>query len=256
MEKPISWFALRGALYSYDLVPTGGYYGAIAALAPKLSVQLDTVSPNRQIYIVNKSPDDERNVFVTVKAYALKDSHSVSSETYGHFDVSSSTSLPTGATWAWPDSSAADDALLVRLYAGTMLPHANEYLFSNGEILSFELPDAHATLEVTWDGAAIRVQNTNSAVAVSVSLDIFLDGYSSINDGKDAEGCRDVDPRLADAVMSDNYFHLIAGEARTISIRFIGESLQRLPSGARARAAALNAPLDAWSEPLRLLLTK
>ena len=241
------WPALRGALYAFDLHPTGGFYGAAAALSSLVSVQLDTAEP-RRFFVVNRGSEALRDVSILLEAYSLKNSSLVNRIESSLFDVVPSSSHRASQEWHWPLHAGGDDALLVRLTLRGGASAWNEYLFSNNRSLSFDLDGQRTALSVSLDGDAVVIKNTGHAVAVSVSLVLFKKGIAAIerNESKCREG-KD-DPRVEGFFFDDNYFHLLGGQSRRVAIRMLDAAVTPFSSSSPSsydvavRASALNAP--------------
>ena len=236
------WPGLRGALYDFYLAPSGGYWGARAALGgPPLHVQLSRrwTQEGAGISLVNRGLQALGPLTVTALVYDLRSGRLLQATHWSlpSFPANAAQQVE-GAALAWPSGAAANATLLWRL--GVTGGSSSEYLLStlannasaqpanysqlvalraSGQRLPLALARARATLPSAAAGVTVAVEGlglAGGAGAAGVGLAVrchLRDPATAITAGTGF-----VDERVLPCFASEGFFALVPGQAINLTL--------------------------------------
>ena len=251
------WPSLRGALYDSYLATTGGFWGARAALAQPVHVQMN--AHTQTLTVVNLRPQPTPPLTVRVKAYTLPEGKELPVDPEGSQGSISVAPVPAVSRrqlllhkLPWPADLPADAVVLYRLelYEDTPTPAAvggaaplplssNTYWRSRPDVhqdysslASCEYTSAQGqgkAVSVSVSASpvggsgpsevqyAVRLKNTGSAVAFGVWLEVH-NATAPDRAAAAADGSWS-ETRLLPAWFGDNLLALLPGEEVAVSLR-------------------------------------
>jgi exo-1,4-beta-D-glucosaminidase len=221
-----SWPGLIWHLYDYSLRPAGGYFGAKKALEP---VHVQFSYDDRSVTIVNSTQEAGKGLRVVAKLYDLSMKELFSRE--GTADVT-----PDGVTKVFavpePATEIATYFLNLQLFrpSGQMLSRNFYWLSTKPDVLTFDktewyftplssyadlsglqnLPKAAVKVSIKGQEAGeeataeVAVENTGTGLAFLVRLRLL----------RGTDGAE-----VLPVFWEDNYFSLLPGEKREVSVR-------------------------------------
>jgi len=232
------WPALRGALYDWFLAPSGGFFGARAALEP-LHAQLSRAPPARaaSLTVVNRGLATQEALTIEAAAYDLASGARLDD---GGAIFALAAAPPGAATrvplseLAWPAAAPRGAALLWRVtlaHAGAVLSSSEYFLSTLANNATGAPQDLSAlavlrrtptALTVAAAGAARAGGGALATVAVTAARGgaiaaavrcLLRDAAAAV---AAATGARD--DRVLPTIPSDGYFSLLPGETREVSL--------------------------------------
>ena len=236
------WPGLRGALYDHYLAPSGGFYGARAALGgPPLHVQLSRrwTQGGASVSLVNRGLQAVGPLTVTAQAYDLSTGRLLQASHWGvpSFPANAAQQVQ-GSALAWPAGAEANATLLWRL--GVTGGSSSEYLLStlgnsataqpsnfsqlvalraSGQRLPLALARARATLPSAAAGVTVAVEGlglAGGAGAGGVGLAVrchLQDPATAVTAGTGF-----VDERVLPCFASGGFFALVPGQTVNLTL--------------------------------------
>ena len=212
------WPSMVWQTYDYYLEPTAGYFGLKKACEP-LHLQYNPGS--KKVEAVNRSGNDAPNLTAAYTLYdvqgrKVKQDAAPLNLPADHTQDVLAVTLP-----AWTDSTATPSVYFLRL----QLTDGDQQITENTYVLGQETDNFKALLALPqvkveckshferqgseWMGS-VTIHNPASTPALMTRLNL-----------KDGDG-----EQILPVIYSDNYFHLMPGESRTISVSFHNEDVR------------------------------
>ncbi len=193
MSHP-AWPSLAWQCYDYFLEPTAAYFACKKACEP-LHIQYNALT--HYVEVVNITQYDHRQLHATVERYNLDGKRLKHSEIKVRAPHDTTTPLI---------NISNTDFLRLTLYDGNTLVSTNDYLLANDltqlntttiDVVQGDITTCDSTISTT-----VTITNTGDSTAYLVRLNLLGD------DGQ----------QILPVFYSDNYFHLLPKESRTVTI--------------------------------------
>ena len=203
MSHP-AWPSLTWQTYDYYMEPLGAYFGTKAASEP-LHIQYDAF--RRTAEVVNILPRDFGTLLVSASVYD-DSGRNLSADTY---DVKCGPDTTIqGRQITPPDdySGAYFVSLSLKDRSGRELSQSlytvPDINGSYSRLLALPKPQLQKDVKINSNTATVRLRNTGSTPALSIRLKLIA------ADGNE----------ILPVIYSDNYFHLLPSQEKTVSVRW------------------------------------
>ncbi len=197
------WPSLSWQCYDYYFEPTAAYFGCKQACEP-LHIQYN--ASTTKVEVVNIGVGDYKNLKATIETFSLAGQPLTKTKTKVSSKSDSTTEL-------LPVANAADEILLrLTLYDKKKLISTNTY------VLAEDMKDLEPTRVSLFVGQTVELPDGERSASVSLNNEGDHTAYLLRIMLCDGEG-----QQLLPVNYSDNYFHLLPGETKTISVRWAAE---------------------------------
>src|SRR6185437_3961653 len=214
-----AWPSLMYQIVTHDYDTNASFYATKKACEP-IHVQLDL--SNYQVDVVNTTLNALSNLSVTEQVYSLQNKLLLQQEqqiSVQEDDVSHGVKLDlapllsSGMVFVKLELKASSGALLSDNFYWL---GADEPAYRQLNQLPVVTLAASATSKRNGDGNHLTVQLRNAAATAALAIKLTLE---NVSDGS----------RILPAYLSDNYFSLLPGEARTIEIQYPEDAAKSAP---------------------------
>ncbi len=208
------WPSMSWDCYDYYFEPTGAYFGCRKACEP-LHIQRN--ASTGKVEVVNNGAGDYRDLRAQIETYDLEGNRLSKSEATVNSPADSTTEL----------IEASGDFLRLKLFDGKTAVSENTYVLAGSlkDLNTAEVEKSEGETTETAEGeyeTAVNLVNRGGMTAYLLRLNLV-----------DGEG-----RQILPVWYSDNYFHLLPGEKKTVKVRWAAED--QLSDGAEVLLTGLN----------------